>query len=356
MINVTKTYLPPFEEYAAVLRESYESGWITNNGKLLQQLEQELKDYLGVKHLFICTNGTVTLQIALKALEVSGEVITTPFSYVATVDAVVWEQCEPVFVDIEDDTFCMDPDKIEAKISSRTRAILPTHVYGLPCNTDRIGAIGRKHGIPVIYDAAHAFGAKWKGASLLSYGEVASCSFHATKLFHMVEGGCLITNDDAIARKIYLYRQFGHVYDDYFSMGINAKNSEFHAAMGICVLRKMAGIMQARKDRVGQYEKELDLSRVRSLRFPEGLEPNYSYYPVLFKDEETMMRVRMALEAEKVFTRRYFHPALNQLPFIDYQSCPVAESVASKVLCLPLYYDLPMEDIVRICSVINKNS
>jgi dTDP-4-amino-4,6-dideoxygalactose transaminase len=354
MINVTKTYLPPFERYTALLKEVYDTGWITNNGKLVQRLEKELKEYLGVKHLFLCSNGTVTLQIALKALDFSGEVITTPFSYVATTNALLWEKCTPRFVDINRSDLCIDPELIEAAVNEKTTGILATHVFGFPCNIEAIQKIAEKHKLKVIYDAAHAFAAKYEGKSLLSYGDVSSCSFHATKIFHTVEGGCLVTNDDDIARKIYLYRQFGHVYDDYFSIGINAKNSEMHAAMGLAVLPDVEQIIERRKSLTDLYTRSLSDTTVEIVSYPKSVQPNYGYYPILLKNEVQLLKVKSGLATKDIFPRRYFFPSLNTLPFIGYQPCPVSENIASRVLCLPLYYDLTEGEVETICTIIKQ--
>lgn len=355
MINVTKTYLPPFEEYAQVLKEAYEAGWVTNNGKLLQRLEKDLKESLGIEQLFVCANGTVTLQLALKALDVSGDVITTPFSYVATSNAILWEKCNPVFADIDSHTFCIDPDKIEPLITSNTTAILATHVYGMPCAVERIAEIASKYRLPVIYDAAHAFGAKYKGKSLLEFGDISSCSFHATKIFHTIEGGCIVANDFEIARKIYLLRQFGHEYDEYYSAGINAKNSEFHAAMGLCLLPKVSSFIQRRKELTNLYNELLVDDRVQLLNYPPELEPNYSYYPVLFSTEESLLSVKSGLEKQGIFPRRYFYPSLNELPYVRYQSCPISEDISRRVLCLPLYYELKEEELRLISKIVLQN-
>ena len=204
MINVTKTYLPSFENYTTILKRAWNKSWITNNGELVQELELKLKSYLNVDHLLYTSNGTVVLQIALKALGITQEVITTPFSYVATTNAILWEGCSPIFVDIDSSTCCIDANKIEAAITERTEAILATHVYGIPCDVEAIEAIAKKHGLKVIYDGAHAFGAMYKGRPLLSYGDIVTCSFHATKLFHTVEGGCIICKDESLANKLLL--------------------------------------------------------------------------------------------------------------------------------------------------------
>ncbi|HRE65257.1 MAG TPA: DegT/DnrJ/EryC1/StrS family aminotransferase, partial [Ferruginibacter sp.] len=293
MINVTKTFLPDFDTYCNTLKRAWDKAWITNNGELVQELEQKLKAYLGVKNLLFTNNGTVPLQMALKALNITKEVITTPFSYVATTNAILWEGCQPVFVDIDEKTFCIDAAKIEAAITPKTQAILATHVYGIPCDVEAIDAIAKKHNLKVIYDAAHAFGVIYKGKSLLSYGDISTCSFHATKLFHTVEGGCIIANDDALAHQLMLYRQFGHVYDDYYSVGINGKNSEFHAAMGLCVLPEIDKIINARKESCDLYDTLLH--NIQRPVLPQDVIYNYAYYPVIFKSEVELLNVMQLL-------------------------------------------------------------
>ena len=355
MINVTKTYLPPFDEYAAILKRAWDKSWITNNGELVQELEQRLKEYLGVKHLLFTANGTVVLQIALKALNITKEVITTPFSYVATTNVILWEGCQPVFVDIDPGTCCIDAGKIEAAITEDTQAILVTHVYGLSCDIDTIHTIAAKHHLKIIYDGAHAFGASYKGRSLLSFGDISTCSFHATKLFHSVEGGCIICTDDALAHKLLLYRQFGHLGEDYQSMGINGKNSELHAAMGLAVLPKINEIISRRKQVSEWYDNCLDFKEVTRPELPMDTTYNYGYYPVIFKTEQVVLKVMKALLEKEVNTRRYFYPSLNQLPFLEsYQPCAISEFISSRVLTLPLFYDLDEVDVKRIAAIVNQ--
>ncbi|HMK27083.1 MAG TPA: DegT/DnrJ/EryC1/StrS family aminotransferase [Chitinophagaceae bacterium] len=353
MIPVTKTYLPPFEDYVQQLKRAWERGWITNNGILVTELEAKLKEYLGVEHLLFCSNGTVVLQMALRVLNITKEVITTPFSYVATSNAILWEQCEPVFVDIDKNDFCIDPTKIEAAITENTQAILATHVYGSPCNIDAIHKIATRHNLKVIYDGAHCFGTLYNNKQLLSYGDISTCSFHATKLFHTVEGGCIITNDAAIAEQLYLARSFGHIGDNYFSIGINGKNSEFHAAMGLANFPRLPAIMQSRKKICELYDQllaPLDLQYQKAL---PGTQYNYAYYPVLFKDETTLLQVIAALKAGGVEPRRYFYPSLNKLPFIKkHIPCNVSEEISGRVLCLPLYDSLSPEEVQMICKII----
>lgn len=356
MINVTKTYLPPIEEYQAYLHEIWQRGQVTNNGVLVRALEQKLKEYLGVKHLFFCSNGTIVLQMALKVLNISKEVITTPFSYCATATAPIWQGCTPVFADISPDTLCLDPAQVEKAITPNTQAILATHVFGYPCNLEGLQAIADKHNLKLIYDAAHTFGAKINGRSLLSFGHVATCSFHATKVFHTIEGGCIVTNNDELARQISLHRSFGHINDDYFLAGINAKNSEFHAAMGLCVLPKLAHIIGRRKELSAQYEALLDTTLIKKPMFSQNIdfEHNYAYFPVILESEAINLRVINALNEQQIFPRRYFYPSLNKLPFVSAKSCPISEDIASRVLCLPLYFELKDEEVSQIVRIVNQ--
>ncbi|MBS1656802.1 MAG: DegT/DnrJ/EryC1/StrS family aminotransferase [Bacteroidetes bacterium] len=350
MINVTKTYLPPIEEYYDYLKKIWEHGWVTNNGPLVQELEQKLKDYLGVKHLIFCSNGTIALQIAIKALGLKREIITTPFSYVATVNSILWENCTPVFVDIDPNTLCIDANKIEEAITENTEAILAVHVYGIPCDVKGIGSIAAKQKLKVIYDGAHAFGVKLNGTSVFNFGDVSTCSFHATKLFHTVEGGAIITNDDELAQKIIHHRQFGHSGDDYFCLGVNGKNSEMHAAMGLCNLPKVDWLIKKRKEIFMWYTRLLAGSRNKTLEIPAGVEYNYAYFPAIFSSEREMLAMRKELENDGVFTRRYFFPSLNSLPHYKGSTCPVSEDVSRRVLSLPLSHDLTYEEVERICS------
>lgn len=353
MINVTKTFLPSFDKYAAHLKRAWDKGWITNNGELLLELETKLKEYLGVRNLFFTTNGTIVLQMALKVYNITKEVITTPFSYVATTNAILWEGCQPVFVDINDRDYCIDADKIEEAITENTEAILATHVYGFPCEIEKIQNIAGKYGLKVIYDGAHAFGCTYNGNALLSYGDISTCSFHATKIFHTVEGGCIICNDDDTAHQLMLYRQFGHIGDDYFSIGINAKNSEFHAAMGLTVLDEVQNLISLRKQIFSWYDDMLKSAPVHKPNYGKKVfEYNYGYYPVVFDSEETLLRVKDELATKGINTRRYFYPSLNRMPYHEGNQCPHSEDISKRVLCLPLFHDLQKSDVMRIAEIV----
>ena len=356
MINVTKSYLPDLAEYTRLLEGVWERVHLTNNGPLLRQLEANMKAYLGIRNLQYCTNGTVVLQLALKALNITKEVITTPFSYCATTNVLLWEGCTPVFADIRADDFCIDADLIEPLITENTQAILATHVYGNACRIEQIDALAKKYNLKVIYDGAHSFGAEYNGRAVLDYGDISTCSFHATKVFHTVEGGCLITPDDELAIGMQRFGTFGHRGDEYYSMGINAKSSEFHAAMGLCVLPKVDELIAARKVLSEQYDSLLDFTRIsRPVLSPGMTRYNYAYYPIVLASEQMLFQVVETLTAEGIVPRRYFYPSLNTLPFVkNAQSCPVSEDIALRVLSIPLYPGLAEADVARICQLVNE--
>ncbi len=355
MINVTKTYLPPIEEYEQYLKGIWERNQLTNNGPLVKELEKKLIDYLGVKNLFFVSNGTIALQIAIKALDLHGEIITTPFSYVATTSSIIWEGCTPVFVDIDPNTLCIDANLIEDAITEKTVAILPTHVYGFPCDVIQIQKIADKHGLKVIYDAAHTFGVEYLGTSLLNYGDISTISFHATKLFHTTEGGALITDDEQIAQRLSFLRNFGHKSEtEFWGLGINGKNSEFHAAMGLCVLPHVQELILKRKKVYEIYNREFSQSKITIPPLNLHSKHNYSYYPVLFSSEEQLLEVKSALNREEIFPRRYFYPSLNKLPYAYQKDMPVSEDISRRILCLPFYHSLTEDELQKIASIINE--
>jgi dTDP-4-amino-4,6-dideoxygalactose transaminase len=357
MIPVTKSFLPPLEEYQAFVERAYNKQWLTNRGELVLELESKLKEYLLVSNILVTNNGTVPLQIALKLLGKQGEIITTPFSYVATTAAILWQHCTPVFVDIHPEYFSIDESEIEASITDKTTAILATHVFGNPCNIDVIETIARKYNLFVLYDAAHAFGVKYKGESIFNYGDVSTCSFHATKLFHTGEGGAVFCKDAALQHKIYYSHNFGHNGPlEFYGLGINGKISELQAAMGLAMLPYMETIFTERKKVVDYYNEHLTASEIHTLKIREDTDWNYSYYPVVFKSEATLMKIQKALNAEDIFPRRYFYPALNTVNYVLYQQMPVAESIAERILCLPLYVGLNPKELGKICKIINKLS
>ena len=353
MITVTKTFLPPQEEYNAILKRAWDAGWITNRGTLVLELEEKLKGYLKVPNILATTNGTLPLQIAIKALGLTGEIITTPFSYVATTSSIVWEGCTPVFVDIHPEYLTIDETKIEAAITSKTTGILATHVFGNPCDVETIQKIAKKHKLKVIYDAAHCFGITYKGKSIFEYGDVSTCSFHATKVFHTGEGGGIFTASQELYDKLFYHHNFGHFGPEVFQgVGINAKMSELQAAMGLAVFPYIKAIVEARKRIVEMYKNNLQSIEVLKLR--DATQWNYSYYPVLFKNEKQLFTIQKLLNKDGIFPRRYFYPSLNLLPYTDKKSCPISESIASRVLCLPLAHDLNEDTILKICTIINE--
>lgn len=355
MITVTKTFLPPLAEYQALISDIWNRGQLTNGGPLVEELEERLKQHLGVKHLLYVSNGTLALQLSIKALGLTGDIITTPFSYVATTSSIVWENCRPVFVDIDPRTLCLDATRIEAAITPATQAILATHVFGTPCAVEAIEALARRHGLRVIYDAAHAFGVRHRGQSVLRYGDISALSFHATKLFHTGEGGAVITNDDALATKLAYLRNFGHLgANEFVSLGINAKNTELHAALGLCVLPHVPALIERRRALTAYYD---HLVAPLALQRPAlGAEDtsNFTYYPVLLPSEAHLLAAMHALGEAAIYPRRYFYPALTDLPYVQAgAACPVAHDVASRVLCLPLHHELTEADIRQIAAIIS---
>ena len=353
-INVTKAFLPPVEEYEAYVRQIWQSEQLTNQGPLLKEFERQAESYLGLSNLQFVSNGTIALQISLHALGITdGEIITTPFSYVATTSSILWERCKPVFVDIEPDTFCIDSQKIEAAITDRTRAIMPVHVFGVPCDVEGIEKIAKKYSLKVIYDAAHAFGVEYKGKSLLSYGDISTCSFHATKLFHTIEGGAVVTPHLEVAKRVELIKRFGHDGDDHLMLGINAKSNEFQAAMGLVNLKYVDSNIEKRKKIADIYDGLLSRGIHKPKRMP-NIKQNYAYYPIVLSSEDHLFNVIKTLAKESVYPRRYFYPSLNKLSYIvDEQSCPISEEISKKILCLPLYADLDPQDARKIALLVN---
>lgn len=356
MINVTKTFLPPIEEYNKQLQRAWDNEWLTNRGELVSELEEKLKEHLWVSNIIITTNGTIPLQIALKLLGNNGEIITTPFSYVAGTAAIVWQNCTPVFVDINPEYLTIDETKIEAAITDKTTAILATHVFGNPCHVEAIEVIAKKHNLRVIYDAAHCFGVKYKEKAIFEFGDVSTCSFHATKLFHTGEGGAMFTNDTNLQHQLFYSHNFGHNgVLAFHGLGINGKMSELQAAMGLAVLPYMDTIIAERKKVVDYYNTHLDFSKLKALKIRENTEWNYSYYPVVFENETQLLNVEERLKDNGIVPRRYFYPALNTIEYTKGQSMPIAEKIASCVLCLPLSHALNISDVERIVNTINYN-
>ena len=356
MINVSKTFLPPQREFQEVLRTAWNDGWITNRGKLVLELEEKLKKLLGITNIIATTNGTLPLQIAIKVLRLTGEIITSPFSYVATTSSIVWEGCEPVFVDIDREYLTIDPKKIEGAITAKTSAILAPHVFGIPCDTEAIAQIAEKYDLKVIYDAAHCFGVRYKGESIFNYGDISTCSFHATKLFHTGEGGAIFANSDNLHNQSFQAHNFGHKgYEEFEGIGINAKMSEFQAAMGISLLPYMKRIVAERKQVTEFYDSSLQSEKTQRIKVRPETDWNFSYYPVIFESDLQTTKMKKALNEENIFPRRYFFPSLNKLPYLSPQKVPVGESVSNRILCLPLYAGLTNEELEKITTIIKKN-
>lgn len=354
MINVTKTFFPPIEEYISQIEKIWENQWLTNRGALVKELESKLMEYLDLDNIIIMNNGTIPIQIALKLIDLPGEVITTPFSYIATTSAIIWEGFTPVFVDIDPEFLTIDENKIEAAITPNTKAILSTHVFGNPCNVEKIEEIAQKHKLLVIYDSAHAFGVKYRSKSLFKYGDISTCSFHATKLFHTGEGGALFCNNKSYTEKVFYSHNFGHDGPENFhGLGINGKISELQAAMGLAVFPHLSLIIGLRKDIVEMYNDKLSFKYFRKLKIRENTEWNYSYYPIIFDSEDSLIKAQKKLNQNNIFPRRYFYPSLNKVNFIKGAEMTISEEISSKVLCLPLSTTLQIKDIDLICNLIN---
>ncbi|MDQ1167518.1 DegT/DnrJ/EryC1/StrS aminotransferase family protein [Flavobacterium sp. SORGH_AS_0622] len=351
MIPVTKPFLPPNDEYLKIIDGIWKRQWLTNMGPLASELEMSLKEYLKVNHLLFVTNGTIALQMAIKSLNITGEIITTPFSFVATTSTIVWEGCTPVFVDIDEKTLNIDATKIEAAITENTQAILATHVYGNPCDVEAIEKIATKYNLKVIYDGAHAFGVRVNNKSIFEYGDISTCSLHATKLYHSVEGGLIITKDPDLLKKNAYIRNFGFNGPESFAeLGINGKNSEFHAAMGLVNLKYIDDIYKRRKVITERYNEKLLNFRAYRPKWHSDANINYAYYPLVFENEKLLLEVKNLLEGHEIFTRRYFYPSLaNTLPYLEPKKIEITDKVSPTVLCLPLYYDLTLEEVDLIC-------
>lgn len=363
MITVTKPYLPPLREFLPYLEKIWASGQLTNNGPFHQQLEIELAEYLGVKHVSLFANATLGLVTALQALRITGEVITTPFSFVATTHALWWNKITPVFVDIEPDYLNLDPAKIESAITPRTTAIMPVHVYGNPCNAEEIKRVADKHGLKVIYDAAHAFGVRQKGLSVLNHGDLSVVSFHATKVYSTIEGGAVICHTAEMKHHLDNLKNFGFRDETVVEEpGINAKLNEVQAAYGLLQLKYIDELIDRRKNIARLYHELLyEVPGIRLLPEIPGVRHGYAYFPVLIDDAKYGMSrdaLYEKLRQNKIFTRRYFYPLISAfepysgLPSAKSDNLPVAHNAAENVLCLPIYVGLDDSDVYLICSLI----
>lgn len=355
-IHVTKPFLPPLEELTEYLKQMWQTGILTHNGPLLIQFEQELQDYLGIEEVVCVSNCTIAIQLAIKVLELQGEIITTPFTFIATADAILWEKCIPVFADIDPETLNISPEEIERNITPNTVGVLGVHVFGNPCDIESIDAISRKHNLKIIYDAAHAMGVDINGKTVFSYGDISVVSFHATKLLQTFEGGAVITDNKDLASKLRRLRFFGYEGREIVSEGFNGKMTEVSAAMGLVNLKYLDGVIARRKV---LYEKYLSLlSSCVDISF-QKINPrsfNYSYFPVIFKTEKDLLRVENHLIAANIYARRYFYPSLNTLNLFSVRMhAPNAERIAATILCLPLYDSLEEEFVELISRIIKEN-
>lgn len=356
-LQVTKTFLPSLSEYEKYLKVIWKSGWVTNNGQLVRRLEIKLKKYLNTSNLFLVANGTIGLQISIKALNLTGDIITTPFTYIATTSSIIWENCRPVFVDIDPKTLCIDANKIESSITEKTQAILAVHIFGNPCDIEKIQRIAEKYHLKVIYDAAHAFGVRYKEKSILNFGDISVLSFHAAKIFHTAEGGAIICND-SIAKKVSYMRNFGHKgYDkDFYGLGINGKNSEFHAALGLSLIPKVEILRAKRKEISEMYNSYFIKSKLKKPQKDPQTIHNYSYYPIIFESESQLLIVKKTLQKNNIYSRRYFYPSLNTVRYITArygrQPCPISEDITKRVLCLPLSHHITDKTVQKISSLV----
>lgn len=358
MIPVTKPFLPNRNTFDKYIDDIWKREWLTNNGPLVVGLESKVQHFLQSPKMLYLTNGTIALQLAIKALGIKGDVLTTPFSYVATTSCLIWENCNPVFCDIDPSSLMITVEELEKNLTKQTSAILLTHIYGFPCDVEGIEKFAKIHNLKIIYDGAHAFGVKLKGKSIFHYGDISTCSFHATKIFHTIEGGAVFTDDENLFHKLGYMRNFGHNgQENFWGIGINGKNSEFHAAMGHCVLENIDNIVNERMLLHLKYDSNLKtyfgniLNKAQSkLEF----EYNYSYYPIILQNKEATEKVIRLLNANQIFPRRYFYPSLNTLPYIKDKKMPISESIAERILCLPLYCGLTDSDIDRISSLLIK--
>ena len=364
-ITVTSPLLPDLEEFNLMLKEIWDSKWITNNGQFHKQLEKNLAEYLGVPFVSLFTNGTLPLLTALQALRVTGEVITTPYSFVATTHCIWWSGCKPVFVDIDPHSGNIDPEKIEAAITPKTTAIMPVHVYGKPCDTKRIQEIADKYGLKVIYDAAHAFGVKVNGESILNAGDMSTLSFHATKVYNTLEGGAMVMHDEATKKRIDYLKNFGFAGEtEVIAPGINSKMDEVRAAYGILNLRQVDAAIEARHQVAIKYRAALH--KVDGITFMDeecGVQHNYSYFPIFVDAEKyglTRDELYFKMKAANVLGRRYFYPLISEfstyrgLPSATKENLPNAHKMADSVICLPMHHSLSDEDIIRILEIFEK--
>lgn len=356
-IFVTQPSLAPLPEYIEYLKGIWDRGILTHNGPLLKRFETEFEKKMGISRCVVVSNGTIALQMAIKALSLKGEIITTPFTWIATVSAIKWEGCVPIFCDIDPETLNIDEEKIEALITDKTVAIMPVHVFGTACNVDRISSIAKKYSLKVIYDAAHAVGTRYKGKSLLEYGDISATSLHATKILNTGEGGACIAAFDELDQKLRRIRFFGHDdQKDVVEDGFNGKMTEIHAALGLANLKYFDLVLRDRKDKYNLYINNLLNLRDLGFQKVEQDYTNYSYFPLIFKSEEILLKIEKCLNKKNIFPRRYFYPSVNLYEkVVSRQSVEISEDVSRRILCLPLYTGIADDDIEMISSIIKNN-
>jgi dTDP-4-amino-4,6-dideoxygalactose transaminase len=359
MIFTTKTKLPKLKLYNKYLNKIWKSNIITNNGKYLQKFEKFLKKKFRNPNINVVANGTIALQLAIKSLNIKNEVITTPFSYVATANAIKWENCVPIFVDINQDNFCINANLIEKYITKKTSAILVTHVYGIPCNIEKISKIAKKYNLKVIYDASHTFGINYKGKPLFTQGDASTLSFHATKIFHTGEGGAIYMKNKKNSFKVDILKKFGHTGElKYYYAGINGKMSELHAALGLALIQNIGVGKEKRKKIHNKYFQYFSKNNnIKLLKIPKNLDYNYSYFPILLKNKNKMLKLKKELFKNKIIARRYFYPSLDTLKFLNKNkkiNCPISQNICSRVLCLPIYQELNEKDQKKIIRIVNQ--
>ena len=361
-VYVTQPFLPPLEEFIPYLEKIWDSKWLTNNGPFHRQLECALVEYLGIDHLSLFSNGTIALVTALQSLRITGEVITTPFSFVATAHSLLWNDIKPVFVDIDPRSFNLDPSKIERAITPHTSAIMPVHCYGNPCEVDAIQAIADNYGLRVIYDAAHAFGIRYKGESLLKHGDLSVLSFHATKVFNTFEGGAIICPDEKTKKRIDYLKNFGFADEvTVVAPGINGKMNELQAAFGLLQLRYVdQAIAQRQKIDLCYREELADVRGIRCVTLPDHTQHNYSYFPILVEADFSLSRDALynSLRAHDIYARRYFYPLISDMPMYRglpssaSENLPTATRLSAQILCLPIFPDLDLQKVRTICDLI----
>lgn len=352
-INVTKSLLPDRKKLDAYVDRILESGWLTNRGALVRELEQRLENYLNVKHVVLVSNGTLALLVAYKLLGLTGEVITTPFTFIATASSLAWAGLDVVFADIDPRTLNLDAGNIEEKITAKTSAIVPVHVFGNSCEVERIQEIATRRHLKLIYDAAHAFGVTYKDESILQWGDVSTLSFHATKIFHTIEGGALIIKDDQLCEQARKMINFGITGPDQIEcLGINTRMNEFQAAMGLTLLDQMGEVTQKRETLYNLYNSLLGDSLKRPVWNPHASN-NHHYYPVIFPSEESLKRAQQALNERNIFPRRYFYPSLDELDFLNKTAdvMIVSRDISHRILCLPFYDELEESECREICQI-----